>query len=221
MAMFYRPSSTDPQRRIEFDYEQEWSKFCNDANTSKRFISFGKDGATIPCNNEVKLGLIDSPATASPIKALPLICGSTSFSSNVFAYKNANIHRSGAAHATPFTGAVPTGTVSPALIKALHSGAVSIVTVYMAAFLENGSTNDSLAQIVQTQEFYNCVFTFVDMMTFPYLTIFEYSYTKHKVVQKDYSQAADDSSNYGNKSANKVSYEFNYAVGTGTSGGAQ
>ena len=218
MARFYRPSSNpDSKREVEFDYEAEWTKFCNDALTAKRFINFGKDGKIIPCNNTVNLGLIDAPTTATPVEALPLVCGSTSFSSNVFTYKNANIHRSGAAHAAPFIGAVPTGTVSPALIKALHSGAINVITVYMAAFLGNGSNTESLAQVVQTQEFYNCIFTFVDMMTFPFLTIFEYSYTKHKVIQQDYSQS-NSSEGYGNQIAKKVSYEFDYTVGTGTSG---
>ena len=212
MITTYAPNTAEKMKNIEFNYEAEWDKFCSDSATSKRFIRFGNATTFLDSKNDITVTKLEGVETSDGKNSVPLVCGSTFVSSNIFPFKNVNVHRSGAAHASSFKGAIPTGVVSPLLMKAVHSGALNQVTLCMAAFLASGANDDSQATVIQAQEFFNCIFTFVDLTTFPYLTIFEFSYTKHKVTQQDFSQKTEG---YGNTIATKVSYEFDYATGSG------
>ena len=198
----------------EFDYEQEWDKYCSNTSTLKRFVKFFTVGGKVIDTgikfnvNEYK-GVSNAEYTTGD-NAVGLVCGSCFVSSNLFPFRSDTFHRSGAAHASPFIGAIPTGRVTPRLMQCIYEGTIDKIIVCLTSFLNKAATqNKSLATVVQVQEFSSCYMTYVDMTTYPYLTIFEFAYKKQKFYITDYDVTESD------KPGGNFAYEFDYGNGEG------
>ena len=211
MSSFYE----DNRKTKEFNYEQEWDKYCSNTSTLKRFVKFFKSdnkpidtGITFDVNTYK--GMTDTENYTSGANAVGLVCGSCFVSSNLFPFRSDTFHRSGAAHASPFIGAIPTGRVTPRLMQCIYEGTINKIIVCLTSFLNKAtSSEESKATVVQVQEFSCCYMTFLDMTTYPYLTIFEFAYKKQKLYVTDYD-VTDSEHALGN-----LAYEFDYGLGVG------
>ena len=198
----------------EFDYTQEWDRFCSNTATLKRFIKFFTiDGESLDTGISFEInkydGAIDEKYT-NGTNAVGLVCGSCFVSSNLFPFRSDTFHRSGAAHASPFVGAIPSGRVTPRLMQCVYEGTIGKIIVCLTSFLNKATAEtESKATVVQVQEFSSCYMTFIDMTTYPYLTIFEFAYKVHKLYMSDYD-VTDSSNRLG-----QVAYEFDYGNGLG------
>lgn len=199
----------ESRKTMEFNYAEEWDKYCDDTSTLKRFIRFGEKS---PLDTGINIDVLpySGKTFTDGKKSVGLVCGSNYVSSNLFPFRADTFHRSGAAHASAFRGAIPTGRISPALFKCVHEGTIDKIIICLTSFLNDPTKNDdSKATVVQVQEFDNCYITFVDLTTFPYLTIFEFSFSVNRIALTDY-----DVKNSWQPVGN-VSYEFNYMSGVG------
>ncbi|MBQ9440955.1 MAG: hypothetical protein IJU54_00915 [Alphaproteobacteria bacterium] len=210
MSSFYEEN----RKTNEFNYEQEWDKYCSNTATLKRFVKFFALNQGEPMDTGITFSVreyagLDKKYTSGE-KAVGLVCGSCFVSSNLFPFRSDTFHRSGAAHASPFIGAIPTGRITPKLMQCVYEGTIDKITVCLTSFLDQATNGiESIASVVQVQEFSSCYMTFVDMTTYPYLTIFEFAYKKHKLYISDYD--VKDSSHRNGTSA----YEFDYGNGLG------
>ena len=199
------------RKNIEFNYEAEWDKYCDDTATLKRFIRFGETDANI-LDTGIDIDVIpyNGLAYTDGKKSVGLVCGSNFVSSNIFPFRTDTFHRSGAAHASAFRGAIPTGRVSPRLVKCVHEGTIDKIIVCLTSFLSQPTSNGpSKATVVQVQEFSYCYMTFVDMTTYPYLTIFDFAFQKNRILITDYDSKASHTP-LGN-----FAYEFDYGNNIG------
>ncbi|MBR1943935.1 MAG: hypothetical protein IJ848_00490 [Alphaproteobacteria bacterium] len=212
------------RKNHEFDYSQEWDRYCSNTATLKRFIKF------FQVNNEHENNIPPTPIKTgitfqvNPYKggineiytngedAVGLVCGSCSVSSTLFPFRHDTFHRSGAAHASPFIGAIPSGRVTPKLMQCVYEGTIGKIVVCLLSFLNDATkTSESRATVVQVQEFSSCYMTFLDMTTYPYLTIFEFAYKVHKLYMSDYDVKRSSAS------LGHVAYEFDYGNNQGKS----
>ena len=198
----------------EFDYTQEWDRFCSNTANLKRFVKFftvdGESLDTGICFEVNKYeGAIEEKYTNGK-NAVGLVCGSCFVSSNLFPFRSDTFHRSGGAHASPFIGAIPSGRVTPRLMQCVYEGTIGKIIICLTSFLNKATTEaESRATVVQVQEFSSCYMTFLDMTTYPYLTIFEFAYKVHKLYMSDYD-VKNSSERLG-----QVAYEFDYGNGQG------
>lgn len=205
------------RKTYEFDYSQEWDKYCSNTSTLKRFIKFFtvsdkviETGISFEVNTFAGAGFGEEDTSGK--EAVGLVCGSCFVSSNLFPFRTDTFHRSGAAHASPFIGAIPTGKITPRLMQCIYEGTIGKIIICTTSFLNQATTqNDSKATVVQVQEFKSCYMTMVDMTTYPYLTIFEFAYKVHKLALTIYDVADSGDSKKGGTFA----YEFDYGKGAG------
>lgn len=208
------------KKNFEFNYEQEWDRFCNNTATLKRFVKFFKvSGEVIKTGITFEVVPFNGAGFSAPdtngVEAVGLVCGSCFVSSNLFPFRSDTFHRSGAAHASPFIGAVPTGKITPFLMQCIYEGTIGKIIICTTAFLNQATiNNESRATVVQVQQFSSCYMTMVDMTTYPYLTIFEFAYKVHKLALTVYD--VTDSAN-GTAGGTYV-YEFDYGKGLGKTG---
>ncbi len=204
------------RKNHEFDYGQEWDRYCSNTATLKRFIKFFKvDNSPIETGISFQVNKYDGGIEeqyTNGENAVGLVCGSCSVSSTLFPFRHDTFHRSGAAHASPFIGAIPSGRVTPKLMQCVYEGTIGKIIVCLLSFLNKAATeNESRATVVQVQEFSSCYMTFLDMTTYPYLTIFEFAYKVHKLYISDYD-VKNSSVRLG-----QVAYEFDYGNNQGKS----
>ncbi len=210
------PNYNDPNRKThEFDYTQEWERYTSNTATLKRFIKFfQKDGQPFDTGITFEVTPFDGAGLTkddtSGTKAVGLVCGSCFVASTLFPFRADTFHRSGAAHASPFIGAVPSGRISPKLMQFVYEGTISKIIVCLTSFLNVNHNNEkSIATVVQVQEFDYCYMTYVDMTTYPYLTIFEFAYKVHKLYISDFDVKES------NKRLGQSAYWFDYGQGIG------
>ena len=95
-------------------------------------------------------------------------------------------------------------------MQCIYEGTISKIVICLTSFLNKATLeSESRATVVQVQEFNSCYMTFLDMTTYPYLTIFEFAYKVHKLYMSDYD-VKNSSERLG-----QVAYEFDYGNGQG------
>lgn len=212
MLSQYNPHSSTIRRHEEFNYKQEWTDYVNNSATTSRLIRFGKDGLDLLSTNnsvqcESSINLVETDAQ----NVTALICGTTFIESKLFPIKNTNLNRSGAAYASSFQGAVPTGPVSPQLMHQVMCGALSEILVIQLAFTQKrGDTNKAI--VTSVQKFENCFITMADMVTYEYMTIFEFSYLTYSITIKSMEQVVGDKAHAAD---GQFSYQFDFSNNVG------
>ncbi len=210
--MGYSQNNMMIRRHEEFNYKQEWLEYVNNSASTSRLIRFGKkDFDLLSTENSIRcqssINLIETDAK----QVTPLICGTTFVESKLFPIKNANLNRSGAAYASAFQGAIPTGPVSPQLMHQVMCSALSEILVIQLAFTQKRG-DENVATVTSVQKFENCFITMVDMVTYEYMTIFEFSYLTYGVTIKSMEQPVGDKAHAAD---GQFSYQFDFSGNIG------
>ncbi len=208
----YNSNTCTVRRHEEFNYKQEWIEYINNSASTSRLIRFGKVGLdllstenSVQCESSINLIETDAKQVTS------LICGTTFIESKLFPIKNTNLNRSGAAYASSFQGAIPTGPVSPQLMHQVMCGALSEILVIQLAFTQKrGDVNKAV--VTSVQKFENCFITMADMVTYEYMTIFEFSYLSYGVTIKSMEQPSGDKAHAAD---GQFSYQFDFSGNIG------
>jgi hypothetical protein len=172
--------------------------------TADRIINFGK----ITTGVTVAVKAMEGEEGTDGAQCTAVVACSSSFFTLVSGSRGPNLHKSGSSAGSAVWVAIPTGAISPTLVKKLHQGGIDNIVITTLAMID--AAEDGTPTAVQMIRFKTCFILYVDMMSSIYLTIFAFSYVAVKIVQLCVAQHSEEGANA--TGTGKYVWEYDYSA---------
>jgi hypothetical protein len=185
--------------------------------TSNRVISFGeeKDGGPMDTGNSISITPLGQEPFTNGLRCTEVVACYGTFSTQVMGSRSANLHKSGSSEASEVWVAIPTGVISPVLVKKLHQGGVDQIAITTLAMIAADDAGTPSA--VQTILYTSCFITYVDIISSIYLTIFAFTFVVVKIVQLCATQTSENGANA--TGSGNIVWEYDYSASKTPGGG--
>ena len=176
-----------------FDMDRLQKEYSEGSESSTKKIDFGA-------------GLEDGSGKSE----VPLLANSCFFETATSSLRNTNLIKPGSAKASDFWGVISDSVIVPKLVQKLHEGAVDKIIV--SSWMSIGNEG---AEVVQTFTYDTCFMKLVDPVSYGFLTLFSFAFSRVTINQSDIEQT----SNGGvHARAGQYVYVFDYTAGSGAAG---
>jgi hypothetical protein len=197
---------------IPFDMERLQREYTEGSITPSKIINFGATDTGQPMSTDCSIEVtpMDSVANADGKQSVDLLACSGHFESPVLNFRAVNLHKPGSARASDVWCVIPTGLISPVLVKKLHQGGIDRVVISSLAFIQSSDTDKPT--VVQTVEYATCFMKYTDVISYGFLTLFAFAFVAVKITQKCVAPHSKNGANAVAGGTGNYVYEFDYSA---------